>query len=300
MPFDPKSHNFESSKFLKNFSGESVIILGDFKRILTVLEKEVRETLSSTEEAFSVAITDISTIQSEVSSVQVELDALIEKTLAELNDVVNHAIHGGAGARSPSVGSHNSGDLHQTGSDSLRALASHGLEARYPMTFCKLLLFKATDWNRAIDNWHRYLSSHVRTNTSVPANHQSALRDSVPDTSGDAAVAISSDNIHAADAFDNSDVATMSPVSALASPVDRDDETVTGSEAADEVHSELSLNFKSLAGHSSVAFSKPEQRRTSIFRGGMVKAFAKLGLISKENAGSKFSVPLDDLNKGRY
>ena len=136
LPFESKIHNGETIRFLKQFSSDRSLILNDFRSILSVLEKEVKESLTPSDEIYVMATADITTIILEVSSVHSEIENVLAATIAELNE------------SSP---------------DTL-ANPSCSLECRYPTVFCKYLLSKAQDWNRAIDNWHRYLAAHARSN----------------------------------------------------------------------------------------------------------------------------------------
>ena len=270
LPFDNKFHMYETAKFLKNFMNESNTILGDFTRILSVLEKEVSETLSVSEETYPLAISDINAIQQEISSTQVEIEQLIENALSEIFE--------------PTIESDIALNIKPT---------SNPMELKFPMTFCKYLLSKAIEWNHLIDDWHRYLSTYKGQNNRIKVQPIVSIKHL--DAEKPKVVSSNSENI--AEITASEGVSTAEKIPTL------DEETAT--EYSEEQPFESNVhgaNVKGSISLNSQIAAKRERRFSTTYRAGysIARAFAIVGIISKERLGAKFSVPLDDLMKGRF
>mgnify|MGYP001207303608 CR=1 FL=1 len=168
LPFEPMFHHHETIKYLNGFSTESSTTISDFKRILSVLEKEVMDTLQEGDERFDLAIQDIQMIHQEINVVKNEIETTLECTLALLFE--------SSGEYSCSTSSFKPYELKKKSEDSLlsdqkihrRKLeeelvrdVSYPIELKYPMVFSNYLLSKAQEWNRMVDTWHQYLASQA-------------------------------------------------------------------------------------------------------------------------------------------
>lgn len=136
--------------------------LGDFRRIIAVLEKEVTENVGILgAESVKFLMGEIGGLTQEVTSEQAEIVTSVQEVISFL-----------------------SGPSSIDGSNEVADLE---LPLMYPAIFYKNFLTKATDWNRIIDTCHSYLSelskNHVHgTLQHIPTDHPDTHKTEITDS----------------------------------------------------------------------------------------------------------------------
>jgi len=141
MTFNANFHNSESISYLRHFLTEIMDTLGDFRRIISVLEKEVSE-IGITEENEKDLVHEISSLMRDVNIEQAEVEASVHSVITELS------------TRTASQASDEHTELN--------------ISIRYPAIFYRNFVMKAMEWNRSVDHCHRYLSQLSKSHVQGP------------------------------------------------------------------------------------------------------------------------------------
>ena len=176
LPLDTVFHREETIKFLRSFSKESSTTLHDFKKVLSVIEKDVHDTLHG-DERFELVVQDIKLIHQEIDNFKINIESSLQCCLDFLSRSISEACEDSH--------VHYEEDCSSNIGEELRIDRNDPIEVRYPMIFSSVFLTKAQEWNRVIDMWHHYLVSRNAVEISGSMSASQDLEECASRISGD-------------------------------------------------------------------------------------------------------------------